>query len=65
MPFYRFKCPNCGVFEELLDMDEDLDECPKCGSKEIKKIFTTAKIHYNSPGFYSSTPYGSKPEGQS
>ena len=63
MPMYRFKCSECGVFEELLKMDEDLEECPKCGSEDIKKIMTTASVHYNSLGFYSSTSYGNKNKG--
>lgn len=60
MPIYKFKCPKCGVFKELLNLDEELEECPKCGSKEVKKLITTASVHYNGIGFYSSTPYGKK-----
>mgnify|MGYP000409113144 CR=1 FL=1 len=63
MPFYKFKCPNCGVFEELMEVDGNYDECPKCGNKNIKKVMTTAKVHYNGLGFYSSTPYGEKNKG--
>ena len=63
MPFYKFKCPECGVFEDLMKMDETYEECPKCGSEEIKKIFTTANVHYNGLGFYSSTSYGEKNKG--
>lgn len=63
MPIYKFKCPECGEFSELLGMDETLEECPICGSEEVKKIFTTANVHYNGMGFYSSTPYGDKNKG--
>jgi len=63
MPIYKFKCPECGEFDELLSMDETLEVCPKCGSEEIKKIFTTANVHYNGMGFYSSTSYGEKNKG--
>lgn len=63
MPIYKFKCSKCGIFEELMDLNEKYEKCPKCGNKDIKKIMTTANIHYNSLGFYSSTPYGEKNKG--
>lgn len=63
MPIYKFKCSNCGIFEELMDLDESYEKCPKCGSEEIKKLITTASVHYNGIGFYSSTPYGEKLKG--
>jgi putative FmdB family regulatory protein len=44
MPLYEYRCHNCGhVFEmlrRLKEADSDL-ECPKCGSAEIERQFST------------------------
>ena len=59
MPFYTYRCPNHGKFEELVDGKEEIEECPKCGSK-VKHIPGTNKIHFNSLGFKGLSNYGKK-----
>ena len=59
MPLYKFDCSNCGEFEELIGINEELDECPTCGN-EVKKIFTTCSVHYNALGFTKNENYGGR-----
>lgn len=56
MPIYKFKCKECGVFEEMLSIDEEIDECPECGN-EVKKIIGCSNAHYRAPGFTKSTTH--------
>ena len=39
MPIYEYSCKACGCsFEKLVkSADENLPECPQCGSTEVKK----------------------------
>lgn len=40
MPYYEFKCPNCGEVEFNLKMSEiPLKECPKCKSDKIVRVY--------------------------
>ncbi len=41
MPLYEFECKNCGErFEEFKNWESAENDvvCPKCGSREIKKL---------------------------
>lgn len=58
MPLYKFVCDNCGRIEELLKYDEELEGCPKCGSKNIKRVIGKPKVHYNALGFTKNHNYG-------
>lgn len=44
MPLYEYRCRSCGAVFEMLrrlkDADADM-ECPKCGSVEVEKLFST------------------------
>ncbi len=44
MPLYEYHCRDCGATFEMLrrikDADSDL-ECPKCGSTEVERQFST------------------------
>lgn len=44
MPLYEYRCRKCGKAFEMLrrlkDADSDL-ECPKCGSAEVERQFST------------------------
>jgi putative FmdB family regulatory protein len=44
MPFYEFKCEECGTeFEEHFDVDENQDNvvCPDCQSRNVKRDFSS------------------------
>jgi len=46
MPFYRFRCSDCGTeFEEKQSFDDDLPECPECDSEDVKRLITNAPTH--------------------
>lgn len=38
--FYDYDCPNCGKIEIRHGINETIEECPKCKSKEIKRLIT-------------------------
>ncbi len=43
MPIFEYKCKKCSkVFEELilLSSSDDVITCPKCGSKDLIKLFS-------------------------
>jgi putative FmdB family regulatory protein len=55
MPFYEYKCDNCGYqFEELQTMSEEqLLKCPQCGKDTLKKLIGTGSgIIFKGSGFY-------------
>ncbi len=58
MPIYRYKCGKCGrEFERLknvLEKEEAL-KCSDCGSKDLKKLFSTFSVGKSSPD-YCDTP---------
>ena len=69
MPFYTFKCPECGSEKELLQkMNESSPTCDKCTKMvprhivEMKRIFkANAKPQFKGSGFYE-TDYKDKPK---
>ena len=46
MPIYEYGCIDCGSrFEKLVKISHGgIEECPKCGSKNVKKAFSTFGI---------------------
>ena len=60
MPIYTYRCSNCGAqFERKKGFDDPaLRECPECGEKTLRKVFTPVGILFKGPGFYS-TDHGS------
>ncbi len=47
MPFFDFECNKCKHTENHMmpwseTMHEDLDECPECGKKDWKRMFTVS-----------------------
>jgi len=46
MPIYEFVCESCShKFEELLAIsDKTLPNCPKCQSKETKKVLSACGV---------------------
>jgi putative FmdB family regulatory protein len=53
MPIYEYRCENCGkVFEKLTkacNRDEEM-ECPVCGSKETRRIFSVFGVSGSDSG---------------
>ena len=42
MPIYEFKCNECGKkFSKIVMKKDDLIECPKCKSKNVKKLMSS------------------------
>jgi len=43
MPFYEYRCQECGYqFEKLVRNDKEIpDVCPECGKPALKKLFST------------------------
>lgn len=58
MPLYNFICECCGELEELVKLGQSLEECPKCGCKNIRKVMGKPKVHYNALGFTKNYNYG-------
>jgi len=39
MPYYDYRCPSCGVFEQRRPMDQsDSAECPKCKQSSARML---------------------------
>lgn len=59
MPIYEYSCQKCGkVFEKLTkacSRDEEM-ECPECGSKETKRIFSVFGVGGAAGGSESHGP---------
>jgi putative FmdB family regulatory protein len=71
MPFYEYKCSNCGFeLEELQSIKADpLIKCPKCGKDTLQRLIGTGGgLIFKGSGFYltdyknksSKTAEGSK-----
>lgn len=58
MPTYTYKCSECGVFDWIHAMGEELLFCPKCGVADFKKIFGRVGVVFKGPGFYSTDQKG-------
>jgi len=42
MPIYEYKCKKCdNTFEKLIRNSDSNPQCPKCGGKDVEKIFST------------------------
>lgn len=56
MPHYDYECKDCGVFEEYQSMKDDpYTKCPRCNSKQIKRLIGTgAGIIFKGSGFYET-----------
>jgi len=72
MPFYTFKCRNCGLREEFLKSIGDTKEplCPKCcynpdvdgDDERMTRVFgKVGKPQFKGKGFYE-TDYKEKPK---
>ncbi|MEN2994040.1 MAG: zinc ribbon domain-containing protein [Thermodesulfovibrio sp.] len=41
MPIYEYECKRCGEYFEILVFGKKTITCPKCGSDELNKKFST------------------------
>ena len=56
MPTYEYRCTNCGEHLEVVQSftDEPLGECPNCGKKVLRKVFSPVGIVFKGSGFYKT-----------
>ena len=66
MPFYEYKCPDCGHrFEELQSFnDPPISVCPMCSKENVKKLLSRSSFVLKGGGWYKDH-YGLKPSGGS
>lgn len=55
MPFYRYKCEDCGEETEAFQKmsDEPLTVCPACGG-HLKKLLNSVGVVFKGGGYYST-----------
>jgi putative FmdB family regulatory protein len=69
MPLYEYLCDACGHrFEKIQKFSDPLiEECPKCGEKQVHKLVSSPAIQFKGTGWYitdyakKNTVDGSKP----
>jgi len=56
MPFYEYRCENCGhELEELQKLsDAPLRDCPECDSASLKKKVSAAGFRLKGSGWYET-----------
>ena len=61
MPTFIYKCKTCGevftkdyTWKEVKEDKQQAEKqvCPKCGSKEIQRIYTSPELRFIGSGFY-------------
>lgn len=58
MPTYTYRCSNCGTFDHTHPINTIIDNCPKCGSIDISKVFNSVGVSFKGSGFYSTDSKG-------
>jgi putative FmdB family regulatory protein len=54
MPTYEYKCDKCDhTFEEFHGVNDNVEECPKCGEK-VRRVFHPVGIIFKGSGFYKT-----------
>lgn len=61
MPFYEYRCNECGHrFEVLQRMSDDpITVCENCGAEAAQRVLFAPAIHFKGTGFHN-TDYGTK-----
>jgi len=56
MPTYEYRCNKCGEHLEVVQSfsDDPLTECPNCGQKALRKVFSPVGIVFKGSGFYKT-----------
>lgn len=52
LKLYDFKCYDCGHEYEKLTRLTDTQECPKCGSTKVERIFTKSQFKVSGVGVH-------------
>jgi putative FmdB family regulatory protein len=65
MPIYTYRCESCGVqFDRTQKFtDNPLTQCPECGKKTLRKVYSPVGIVFKGSGFYATDHHS--PSGQS
>jgi len=63
MPIFEYKCNKCGAKSEFLEKSSGKNKhvCEKCGSSDMKKLFSYFSVGQSSQG--DSCPTGTCPTG--
>ncbi|MUH59645.1 FmdB family zinc ribbon protein [Bifidobacterium canis] len=61
MPTYHYRCKNCGYdfTKEQSFTDQPIEICPKCGAKQVHKVYSAVPITFKGSGFYRTDSKGS------
>jgi len=56
MPFYEYRCENCGHEMEVLQKisDAPLVDCPQCSQSALKKLVSAAAFRLKGSGWYET-----------
>tara|TARA_B100001057_G_scaffold239976_1_gene240297 strand:+ start:64030 stop:64320 length:291 start_codon:yes stop_codon:yes gene_type:complete len=56
MPIYDYKCSNCGYDVELIQKINDKPKkvCPKCNTKNLKKLISAPSFRLKGGGWYET-----------
>jgi putative FmdB family regulatory protein len=62
MPFYEYRCENCGHEMEALQKisDSPLVDCPECEQPALKKLVSAAGFRLKGGGWYETDFKGGK-----
>jgi putative FmdB family regulatory protein len=62
MPFYEYRCDNCGHEMEALQKisDAPLVDCPECAQPALKKLVSAAGFRLKGSGWYETDFKGGK-----
>lgn len=66
MPIYEYRCLSCdNLFEKLQAHDDNLPNCPQCGS-EVRRIMSSTSFRLKGHGFHGTdyTRFGPKQVGR-
>ena len=65
MPIFEYQCKKCGQVTEVLEDANAKGKraCPKCGSKQIEKLFSSFAVGKNAGSSSSSCSTGTCPTG--
>ncbi|MCD6452399.1 MAG: zinc ribbon domain-containing protein [Acidobacteria bacterium] len=56
MPIFEYRCSHCSHrFEKLILKENDIPSCPKCGSSDVEKLFSTFGVQMKGEGFSLSS----------
>ncbi len=50
MPLFEYQCGDCQQQFEILVRAAESVECPQCGSRTLKKLFSTTAAHVGQRG---------------